>query len=129
MNYEKSDEITLRLKEEQLDIKRNWVETGQVNWYKEVLTEEKNITVPILREELVIEKTFSNPESPAQAIRSETIRIPLREERVEINKITYNLEEADIYKKQIQQTEAIEAALKKEVLALRTSGQIDIRTN
>ncbi len=57
-----------------------------------------------------------------------TIRIPLREERVDINKIIYNLEQADIYKKQIQQKEAINAVLKKEVMVLKTSGQVDLET-
>lgn len=129
MVNESMDQISLRLKEEQLDVKRNWVQTGEINWHKEVLMEEKTISVPVMREELVIEKKFADPQSSDQLIHSETIRIPLREERIEIKKNTFNLEEADIYKKKWQQTESVETVLKKEVLALKTTGNVDIRDN
>ncbi|MEN6327084.1 MAG: YsnF/AvaK domain-containing protein [Syntrophomonas sp.] len=128
MNNEPQEKITLGLKEEQLDIKKDWVQIGEINWHKEVLTEEKNITVPIKREEIVIEQKFFEPESPEKPIRFETIRIPVREERIELNKVTYNLEEVDIYLKRIQQTVTIDEVLKREVLNLKTSGNVNIET-
>jgi len=51
---------TLQLREEQLDISKRWVETGNVSMHKEVLTEDKSIVVPVTREELVIKKKVLN---------------------------------------------------------------------
>lgn len=127
MKNESQDKKSLQLKEEQLDIKRKWVQTGEVSWHKEVLTEEKNITIPVKREEMVIEQKYFDSESPEKLIRSETIRIPIREERIEIKKVTYNLEEVDIYLKQIQQTVVIDEILKREVLNRKTSGKVNIQ--
>ena len=47
---------TLQIKKEQLDIAKEWLQTGEVNIYRETITEEKSFTVPIKREELVIKK-------------------------------------------------------------------------
>jgi len=47
---------TLQIKKEQLDIAKKWIKTGEVNIYRELITEEKNFTIPVIREELVIKK-------------------------------------------------------------------------
>jgi len=125
MGNETKDQITFRLKEEELEIKKKWVETGEINCYKEVLIEDKNITVPVLREELVIEEKFIDPESFDQSIHTETTRIPLREEKVIIKKRPIDLEEVEIYKNRLQQTELVEAVLKKEILKLQTTGNVN----
>ena len=46
---------TLQLREEQLDIKKERVQTGEVKVHKEVVEEPKTFTIPIKREEMVIE--------------------------------------------------------------------------
>ena len=51
-----TSEANLKLREEQLNIYKNWKQTGEVAIHKEISTEEKTITVPIIREVLVIEK-------------------------------------------------------------------------
>ena len=122
MANESPDQIKFRVKEEVLDIKKKWVQTGEINWHKEVLLEEKSLKVPVMREELILEKKFTDPESPNQSIRTEIMRIPLREERIEINKHTFDLEKVDIYKHQLLDTESVEAMLKKEVVFLQTTG-------
>lgn len=121
----KQDHITIQVKEEALDIKKNWVQTGEVKCHKEILTEERIISVPILREELIIEKCFTDSESPGQIIGTETIRIPIKEERVEIKKHTHDLEKVDIYKNQVYSTETVNAVLKKELIHIKTAGDVD----
>ena len=54
--YDDSKNVTFQIKEEQLDIAKKWIQTGEVKVYRETFTEEKNFTVPVKREELVIEK-------------------------------------------------------------------------
>ena len=54
--YNDNKNVTLQIKEEQLDIAKKWIQTEDVKIYREILIEEKSFTVPIKREELVIEK-------------------------------------------------------------------------
>jgi stress response protein YsnF len=46
MNDVSKDE-TLQIKEEQLDIVKKWVQTGEVKVYRETFTEEKTFTIPV----------------------------------------------------------------------------------
>jgi uncharacterized protein (TIGR02271 family) len=124
---EKTDKKTFLVREEKLDIKTKWTETGEINWHKEVLVEEKNFTIPLKREELVIERIFMNADFPDQPHRTETTRIPLKEERVEIKKRAYNLETVDIYKKDVAEKEIIDTILKKEILSEKITGNLDIK--
>ena len=126
MANESRNKITFPVREEELDVKRIWVETGEINCHKEVLTEEKAITVPVKREELIIEKKIIDADSPDQSTCTEIIRIPLREERVEINKQTYDLEKVEIYKQQVHENEIVDAKLKKEVVSTKTFGDVKL---
>lgn len=115
---------TLKLCEEQLDIIKKMVSTGKVDVHTEMVTEEKNITVPVNREELVIETTAldsetSRPEAPV----TETIRIPLREERVEVSKHFVDLEKVNVEQRQFQTTETVTGTVKKEQLRVETAGE------
>lgn len=122
------DNKALKLKEEHLDIIKNWVKTGDVTVHKEVVTEEKNITVPIKREELVIEKKVFNGETFSDE-HTETIRIPIREEHIDIVKNMVNLEDVSVYKRQFEEIEHIEENLKKEGLHIETIGNAVVSEN
>lgn len=115
---------TLKLCEEQLDIIKQQVTTGTVNLRTEVVTEDKNITVPVTREELVIEKTVPDSETcDREEPVTETVRIPLREEQVEINKKMVELEDVNVYRRQFQTTETVNETVKKEQLRVETTGE------
>lgn len=117
----------LALREEQLNIYKKWIKTGEVSVHKEFITEEKNITVPIIREELVIEKKVLNPETASEKEGSvDIIRIPISEERIDISKHKVILEDVNIYKHQFQQNKHIEETLKKEKLTVKTTGDPEV---
>lgn len=106
---------TFQIKKEELDIAKEWMQTGEVNIYRETTTEEISFTVPIKREELVIKKKVLNsPTYEGKVMPLEVIRILLNEEQVEINKHRVNLEEVSVYKQQIQDIKHIEETLKSE---------------
>ncbi len=126
MLNESSDQMKFFIKEEKLEIKKKWLQTGEINWHKEVIMEEKIISVPVMREELIINKTIIDSESQDRTIHTETIRIPLREERVEINKHIFDLDKVEIYKNQLQRTESFDVILKKEVVFLKTADHLDM---
>jgi uncharacterized protein (TIGR02271 family) len=115
------DKVNLQVREEIIDITKQWEPYAEINWHKEVIREEKNISIPTLREELVIEKRLSNPSNGQQ---TETIRIPLREERVEIIKHTFNVGEVKIDKHQLVQEEILNTCLKKEVPFYKIIGNL-----
>jgi len=111
-----SDNATLQIKEEQLDIVKKWMQTGDVKIYKESYTQQKSFTVPVKREELVIEKkdpAFADPENIATP--TEVTRILLGEEQVEFTKHWVDLEDVSVYKHQIEDIKHIEVTLRHEV--------------
>jgi uncharacterized protein (TIGR02271 family) len=110
------DDGKIQLREECLDISKEIVETTTVNIHKETFTEEKTFTVPVSREELVIEKKFLAED------KTETIRIPIKEERVEIVKHPVALEDVTYHIEEFQENRRITEILKKEKLKVQTEG-------
>lgn len=124
------DDRTLKLREERLNIVKNWVKTGDVTIRKEVVTEEKNIIVPIKREELVIEKKVFDEKNFSEIDdNAEVIRIPISEERIDIVKNTVILEDVSVYKRQFEEIEKIEEKLKREGIHIETTGNAVVLEN
>ena len=101
---------------------------------KEVVTEDKTITVPITREELVIERrptSLQPSDQPVQAGETleealkdgGTLRIVLHEERVRIEKYPVVLEEILISKRQIEEQKPISGTVKREVVYIERNSQ------
>ena len=112
----------IKLREEQLDITKNRVKTADVHVHKETITDEDTITVPVTREYLVIEKkTIGNDQE------SESVRIPLTEEQIEVIKHTKLLNDVSIDKKEYTETKAVEETLRKENLTIDSKGDVKIR--
>jgi len=120
INESAVNKIDLQLKEEKLDITKKWLQTGEVTWHKEIINEEKNVVVPVSRQELVIEKKIIDPRNPNRFEDSEIIRIPISEERIEIIKHSVVLEEVEIYKREIEELNQINESVKKEILHIQT---------
>ena len=117
----------LQLHEEKLDITKKWIKTGEVAIHKEVFTEEKNITIPVIHEELIIEKKVLDAENPDKTgEHTEIIRIPISEERIEIIKHPTVIEEVEIYKRQFHETKSVKEILKKEKLHIETTGNPEV---
>lgn len=114
----------LQLREEQMDISKRTIQKGEVTIHKEVLTEKKNITIPVTHEELVIEKKVLNDDNSDKANEhTETIRIPVSTERIEVIKHPEILENVEVYKRQFQEVQHIEENLKKEKVHIKTLGK------
>ena len=112
----------IKLREEQLDITKNRVKTADVHVHKETITDENTITVPVTREYLVIEKKAIGNDQE-----SESVRIPLTEEQIEVIKHTKLLNDVSIDKKKYTETEAVEETLRKESLTIDSKGDVKIR--
>ncbi|WP_160724783.1 YsnF/AvaK domain-containing protein [Bacillus sp. USDA818B3_A] len=117
------DDVTLQLHKEEIEIKKKWVETADVTVYKKKYTEEKQILVPIIREDLIIEKKVVSPENPADT-KLETIRIPLSEERIEVTLTPALLNDVEVYKNQFEELIQIQETLKHEKVHIDTVGNV-----
>lgn len=120
-----TDEETLRLHEERLQVDKDRVQTGEVNVGKHVVEENRTIDVPVEREEIVIERRpvnedavdtdRSGPGVSSEAYQEgDSIHIPLKEERVEVNKTNVVSEEIVVGKRKVQDTETVNETVRRE---------------
>lgn len=129
------------LRQEVLQVQKQWVDSGEVIIRKEIITEEKTFTVPVTREELIIERRPPGAkQSPAQGenlgealneilVNGGTLRIVLHEEQVRVEKYTIVKEEILISKRQLQETQQIAETVKHEEATLERRGDVIIHGN
>lgn len=117
----------LRLREEQLDVSKNKVQTGEVNVHKEIIEEQKTINVPVTHEEIVIERHAVNNDTTADPVGAdETIRIPVSEEQLEVRKNTVVTGEVGIHKREVQGTEQVQDTVRREEARVDKSGEVKV---
>ena len=125
---ETSDEdAKLRLRKEELDINKSRVQKGEVEFSKEIIEEHKIVDVPVTREEVVIERrSLNNEASDSPITEEESIRIPVSEEIVDVNKNTVVTGEVSAHKHSIEDTKHIEENLKREEARVNKIGDPDV---
>ncbi|CEG28161.1 YsnF/AvaK domain-containing protein [Bacillus sp. B-jedd] len=122
------DERTLELREEELNVNKERVQTGEVEIHKDVVEEQKTIDVPVSRQEVYVDRR------PVDGVRAdagtigddETIRVPIVEEKVEVTKKPVVNEELVIGKKEVQSTEQVVENVKREEAHIESDGDVDI---
>jgi len=110
---ESSDAV--RLREEQLRVEKERVQTGEVRVGKEVVEEQKTMEVPVTREEVVIERRPVNqPSDKPVTDDSRTISVPVHEERVNVEKQPVVTEEVGVKKVVHQDTQHVSETVRRE---------------
>ncbi|WP_454190128.1 YsnF/AvaK domain-containing protein [Paenibacillus sp. Marseille-Q7038] len=118
------DEKTMRLREEQLDVSKNKSKVGEVEVHKEVVEEQKTINVPVNHEEVVIERKAVTDNTTNEPIgKDESIRIPVSEEQVEVNKRNVVTGEVEVHKETVQDTEQVKDTVKREEARISREGE------
>ena len=89
---------TIQRKEEELHARKENVKAGEVKVRKEVVTENKTITVPVEREEVVIERhAVSGGRASSSTLKpGEEVRIAVKEEQVHVEKTPVVKEEITV---------------------------------
>jgi uncharacterized protein (TIGR02271 family) len=120
------DARRLQLREERLLIDKQRVGSGETRIRKEVAWEQQTIDVPVFHEELFIRR---RPISEDAALATapigedcEEIRIPLSEERVDVQKRTVVTEQNEILKRKVEDTEHVYATVRREELRVDDDG-------
>lgn len=115
---------SLKLREEQLNVAKQNVQTGEVELRKDVITEQKTINVPVTHEEVYIERRVVNDgQVDATPIgEDETISVPVSEERVNVSKNTVVTGEVAIGKRAVEETQQVADTVKHEEVRVEQEG-------
>jgi uncharacterized protein (TIGR02271 family) len=121
---ETDDQRALRLREEQLNVSKQPVQTGEVRLGKDVVEEQKTVNVPVTHEEVYIER---RPVTDAQVDNTpigqdETIRVPVSEEQVNVSKNTVVTGEVAVGKRAVQETQQVSDTVRREEARIDQSG-------
>jgi len=125
---------TIEVKEERLHAEKRPVEAGEVKVRKEVHTENKTLEVPVQREEVVIERTPVHGRAATEGVsatgirQGEEVRIPVREEQVNVTKDAVVTEEVKVGKRTVQDTEHVSGQVRKEEVKVEQTGDVDVKT-
>jgi len=115
----------IQLQEEHLRaVKRT--DTGEVDVRKEVHTEHKQITVPVEKEEVVIERRSVSGRGSGD-MKTEEIRIPVKEERVHVTKEPVVKEEVTVSKRKTRDSQTVSGDVRKEELVVDQKGKAKVR--
>lgn len=115
-----TEETRVPLVEEELSVEKRTRQAGAVRVRKEVVTEQKQVTVPVTKEVVRVERVPVSETSGAgasadSAFDEQDVVVPLREEEVEIRKRPVVKEEVRISKSSRQEQRTASASVRKEV--------------
>ncbi|XXT23900.1 YsnF/AvaK domain-containing protein [Sorangium sp. So ce429] len=123
---DEGEEIRVPLAEEEIVVGKTVQEVGRVQITKEVITEEKQVTVPVAREVVHVERVPVSEERPAAAgtlFEEGSLSIPIREERVEVSTQPVVKEELRIGKEVVHGQETARATVRRETADVRTDDE------
>ncbi len=116
----------IQLSEEHLRADKETVNTGDVKVRKEVHTEQRQITVPVEHEEVVIERRAVNKTGSGE-MKAEEIRIPVKEERVRVSKEPVVTEEVTVGKRKVRENKTVSGTVRKEEAVVESTGTAKVR--
>jgi uncharacterized protein (TIGR02271 family) len=119
---------TVQVREEELQVRKQPVQTGEVTVRKEVHTEHKTLDVPVRKEEVVVERRPASGKAATSNIgEGETIRVPVTEEQVHVEKTPVVKEEVHIGKRVVEDKERVSGTVKKEEVKIEKKGDADVK--
>jgi uncharacterized protein (TIGR02271 family) len=109
------DEEQIQLREEELRVRKEPVQTGQARIRTDVVEEEKSVEVPVTREEAVVERHPTERRPAGGPIGQErTIDVPIREERARVEKEPVVYEEVNVGKRATTDTQRVSDTVRRE---------------
>lgn len=104
---------------EVLRVHKERINRGEVRVRKDVVTESQTIEVPVVREELVLERVAVPGNTPAASTdigSSQEIRVPLTEQKVRLEKQPVVREEVRVGKREVPDVERVSGDVRREEL-------------
>jgi uncharacterized protein (TIGR02271 family) len=109
-----TDPDHIQLYGEVLRVRKEKVSSGEVHVRKESVTHMETVQVPVTREHLVVEHEDENGRTQAE----NSIRVPLSEEQVHVDKDTVLREEYKVGKREVTQNESVSDSVRRERLLI-----------
>jgi uncharacterized protein (TIGR02271 family) len=109
-----ADPGNIQLFGEVLRVHKQKVDSGEVHVHKESVTRMETVQVPVTREHLVVERSDDRGRTAPE----DSIRVPLSEERVHIDKDTVLREEYKVGKREVTQNESVSDRVRRERLLI-----------
>lgn len=127
-NAKRADQdYRVQLRGEMMQAHKERVSRGEVRLRKDVVTEQQSIQVPVTREELVIERVEASGATPSGEIGSDQeIRVPLSEERVNVEKTPVVTGEVRVGKRQVQETKTVTGDIRREEVRVEKDGDVSV---
>ena len=120
----------LQLLEERLVVNKDRFKAGSVQIGKRVETHQETVSVPLQREEVVIERHAVTDGRPVDGAvlgaATETMTVDLEAERANVSKQAYVTEEVSVGKRAVTETQQVTETVGREVLEVNQQG--DVRT-
>jgi uncharacterized protein (TIGR02271 family) len=122
-----SDADSLELREEELAARKERTDAGSVQVEKDVVTEHRSVEVPVTREEVVVERRPVDRRPADRPVGDdEEIEIDVSREEVTAEKRAVVYEEVELGKRTTQDTERVEADVRREVAEIRRTGDAPV---
>jgi uncharacterized protein (TIGR02271 family) len=120
-------DLTVPVAEEQLDVVKHEREAGRVRIHKEVVSEQREVSVPVREERVVVERLKVDPGQPLPShdFHREDIEVPVHAEDVEVRKIPVVKEEVRIHKESYERERRVAAEVRKERVEVDGEGEVD----
>jgi uncharacterized protein (TIGR02271 family) len=118
----------VELRQEELAARKQTIEAGRVALGTEVVQEERSLQVPVVREEVTIDRRSVPREASDEPISAdaEVLRVPVREEHVSVDKQPVVYEEVDLGTRAVQETHRVSGTVRKEVVDVDAAGDVDV---
>jgi uncharacterized protein (TIGR02271 family) len=116
---------------EVLRVHKERINQREVRVRKDVVTENQTIEVPVMREELVLERVSVSGNTPAPSAnigRGQEIRVPLSEEKVRLEKQPVVREEVNVGKREVAGVETVSADVQREELRVDPDPEVGKRS-
>jgi uncharacterized protein (TIGR02271 family) len=129
-------ELVVELAHEEAHPRAAVREVGQLRIHKVVRTEMQHFSIPIRREELVVERLPVTDEAHARGLEGTPVPggaapfeevsfvIPLREERVEFTKSAHVWQEVRVSKKALEELRAVHTTVRRETAEVEERGEV-----
>ncbi|HVG58497.1 MAG TPA: DUF2382 domain-containing protein [Hyalangium sp.] len=124
------DQLAVPVYKEELDVTKREKQAGEVRVVKEVVEEEQEVSVPVRRERVRVERRDVKDRPAMHAsFQEETVVVPLRAEEVDVQKRAVVDEEVVIRKDAIEEEQRVADTVRREKVEIREEGDVESSRN
>ncbi|MGC2743895.1 MAG: YsnF/AvaK domain-containing protein, partial [Candidatus Angelobacter sp.] len=125
---EAANERRIQLRGEMLRAVKQRVEKGEIRLRKDIVSENQTISVPVTREEVVVEQVAAGEARPLSGTIGDEgeIRIPVSEDRVSVVKEPVVTGEVRVQKRAVQDNQQVSDTVRHEEVRVEKQGAVDV---